>query len=181
MQHVDRKSRKEKKHGRAPWIAAAALLLAGSVAAAVILTRNTGTEIPDLPVTGGILVNRETAELESVTVTRQGSEPWTLTRGEDGKMHLNGDEEWSVESVTSRLLLETLANLAYEDVLTEDPADYRGSEDAFGLADPTVTAYARFSDGQEITVRIGNEMAGEEGRYYMTVDGDDRLFAVSRG
>ena len=181
MQHVDRKSRKEKKHGRAPWIAAAALLLAGSVAAAVLLTRKTADEIPDLPVTGGILVNREAADLESVTVTRQGSEPWTLTRGEDGQMHLNGDEEWTVESVTTKLLLETLANLAYEDVLTEDAADYRGSEEAFGLADPTVTAHARFSDGQEITVRIGNEMAGEEGWYYMTVDGDDRLFAISRG
>ena len=92
MQHVDRKTRKGNKHRRALWIAAAALLLAGSVAAAVLLTRKTETEMPDLPVTGGILMNRGTEEVESVTITRKGEESWTLTRGEDGKMHLNGEE-----------------------------------------------------------------------------------------
>lgn len=181
MQHVDRKTRKGKRHGRGPWIAAAALLLAGCVAAAVFLTRNTEPEVPDLPATGGILMNRETDELVSVTIQRKGSEPWTLTRGEDGKMHLNGEEEWAADSVIVRMLLESMANLAYEEVLTEDPADYRGSEAAFGLEEPAVTAHARFADGQEITVRIGDQMAGEEGWYYMTVDGDDRLFAISRG
>jgi hypothetical protein len=33
----------------------------------------------------------------------------------------------------------------------------------------------------EITARIGDRIPGEEERYYMTVDGDDRLFAISRG
>ena len=182
MQHVDRKPRKAGKHGRAPWIAAAALLLAGSLAAAVFLNRKTEPEVSDIPaVRGGILINRATEELESVTIVQKGSEPWTLTRGEDGQMHLNGDEEWAADSVMTRLLLESLANLAYEEVLTEDPADYRGSEAVFGLEEPAVTAYARFTDGQEITVRIGDQMAVEEGWYYMTVDGDERLFAISRG
>ena len=181
MQHVDRKTRKGKRHGRAPWIAAAALLLAGSVAAALFLTREPEPDDPEPPVTAGILMNRDAGELESVTVTQKGSEPWTLIRGEDGQMHLNGEEAWAAESVMTRMLLESLANLAYEAVLTENPADYRGSEAAFGLEEPEVTASARFTDGQEITVRIGSQMAGEEGWYYMTVDGDDRLFAISRG
>ena len=181
MQQVDRKNRKEKKHGRALWIAAAALLLAGSVAAAVLLTRKTETEIPDLPVSGGTLMNRGTEEVESVTITRKGEEPWTLTRGEDGKMHLNGDEDWAAESATAQMLLESLANLAYEEVLTDNPEDYRGSEAVFGLEEPSVTARARFADGQEITIRLGDRVPGEQEWYYMTVDGDDRLFAVSRG
>ena len=181
MQQVDRKNRKEKKHGRALWIAAAALLLAGSVAAAVLLTRKTETAIPDLPVSGGTLMNRGTEEVESVTITRKGEEPWTLTRGEDGKMHLNGDEDWAAESATAQMLLESLANLAYEEVLTDNPEDYRGSEAVFGLEEPSVTALARFADGQEITIRLGDRVPGEQEWYYMTVDGDDRLFAVSRG
>ena len=180
MQHVDRKTRKGKRHGRAPWIAAAALLLAGSVAAALLLTREPEPDDPEPPVTAGILMNRDAGELESVTVTQKGSEPWTLIRGEDGQMHLNGEEAWAAESVMTRMLLESLANLAYEAVLTENPADYRGSEAAFGLEEPEVTASARFTDGQEITVRIGSQMAGEEGWYYMTVDGDS-VYAVSVG
>ena len=81
MQHVDRKPRKEKKHGRAPWIAAAALLLAGSVAAALLLTREPEPDDPESPVTAGILINRDADELDSVTVTQKGYEPWTLIRG----------------------------------------------------------------------------------------------------
>ena len=181
MQHVDRKTRKGNKHRRALWIAAAALLLAGSVAAAVLLTRKTETEILDLPVTGGILMNRGTEEVESVTITRKGEESWTLTRGEDGKMHLNGEENWAAESATAQMLLESLANLAYEEVLTDNPEDYRGSEALFGLEEPSVTARARFSDGQEITIRLGDPVPGDREWYYMTVDGDDRLFAISRG
>ncbi len=181
MQQVDRKNRKEKKHGRALWIAAAALLLAGSVAAAVLLTRKQEAEIPDIPRTGGILMNRGTEEVESVIVTRKGSEPWMLTRGGDAKMHLNGEEDWTAESETIRRLLESLANLAYEDVLTENPADYQGHEALFGLEEPSVTACVRFADGQEMTVRIGDRIPGDEERYYMTVGGDDRLFAISRG
>ena len=181
MQHVDRKERKVNNHGRALWIAAAALLLAGSVAAAVLMTRKTETDIPDIPRTGDSLMNRGTEEVESVTVTRKGAEPWTLTRGEDGKMHLNGEADWAAESATAQMLLESLANLAYEEVLTDNPEDYRGSEALFGLEEPSVTAHARFADGQEITIRLGDQVPGEEGWYYMTVDGDDRLFAISRG
>ena len=126
-------------------------------------------------------MNRGTEEVESVTVTRRGAEPWTLTRGEDGKMHLNGETDWAAESATAQMLLESLANLAYEEVLTDNPEDYRGSEALFGLEEPFVTAHARFADGMEITARIGDRIPGEEERYYMTVDGDDRLFAISRG
>ena len=181
MQHVDRKPRERKNHARAIWIAAAALLLAASVAAAVLLTRKQEAEIPDIPRTGGILMNRGTEEVEYVIVTRKGSEPWMLTRGRDAKMHLNGEEDWTAESETIRRLLESLANLAYEDVLTENPADYQGHEALFGLEEPSVTACVRFADGQEMTVRIGDRIPGDEERYYMTVGGDDRLFAISRG
>ena len=79
------------------------------------------------------------------------------------------------------MLLESLANLAYEEVLTDNPEDYRGSEALFGLEEPSVTARARFSDGQEITIRLGDPVPGDREWYYMTVDGDDRLFAISRG
>ncbi len=179
MQQVERKNRKTLKHGRAVWLLLAFILLAGSVTAAVLLTRQKPVEIPESEYPGGSLTARDLGEVASVTITRRGQEPWTITRNADGEVHLEGDSEWTPNERITAIIQDAMANLVYADILSEDPEEYRDHLDEFGLDDPYIIAQAQFSDGQSVTVRLGDRMPTEDAWYYMTVDGDDRLYAVS--
>ena len=186
MQQVERKKHRERRHGRAAWVVLCALLLAGCAAAAVILTRK-AEEKPEpgrQPVTGSI-VQKNREELKSITITPRGGESWTAARRNDGTLELvreEDDEPWTVDGNISDMLQDAAVNLTYEDIYTEDRGEWEPQAAAFGLADPQITATFRYTDGTEKTVRIGNSADPEENAlYYMTVDGDDRLFAVSSG
>ena len=178
MQKVERKKHREGGNRRILWLAAAIALLAASTTAAVLLSRK------QEPVSvyedhSGLLTDRLPEELVSVTVKRRNKEAWTLVRAEDGWTTEEGG--WKVEEKQGVLLEETVTQLRYEEILTEDPAEYRDNPEDFGLADPLVTVTGQFTDGTRTTVRIGNDTGLEEGWLYMTVEGDDRLYAVSRG
>ena len=180
MQKVERKEHRESGPRRLIWLAAALVLLAGSVAAALLLDRKP-PEVPEREDHSGLLISREADELVSVTVQRRGEEAWTMVRGEDGTLAPEDGSEWTAGGEQGRLLQEAMTLLAYQEVLTEDPEAYRNDAGAFGLDEPLVTVTARYTDGTEATVRVGNDTGLEEGWYYMTADGDDRLFAVSSG
>jgi hypothetical protein len=80
------------------------------------------------------------------------------------------------------MLLDAAVHLTYEDVFTENRADWEPEAADFGLAKPLVKAVFRYTDGTETTVRIGDSADPEDNVvYYMTVDGDDRLYAVGAG
>ena len=127
----------------------------------------------------GTLQDRNAEEVASVTVTRRGQAPWTLIRDESGGVYLKGSEGWTVKERLADQVLDTMANLVYEDIMTADPAEYRDRLAAFGLGDPYITAEVRFTDGQEMTIHLGDEVPVEERIRYMTVDGDERLYAVA--
>ena len=181
MQKVERKSHREGKRRKLWWLAGAALLLAGSVTAAVLLNRPAKEEIPAHEDHGGLLIAREAEELVSVTVQRKGEKAWTLVRTENGELMPEGGGDWTVSESQGERLQEGMTQLRYEDILTEDPEVYRESMEEFGLAEPRVTVTGRYTDGRETTVHIGNDAGLEEGWYYLTADGDDRLYAVSSG
>ena len=179
MQKVERKKHREGKPRRWIWLAAALVLLAGSVTAALLAGKP--AEIPREEKHWGMLVDRTVGELRSVTVQRRGDEAWTLVRTEDGELMPEAGAEWTVETQQGSLLQEAMTQLRYEEILTEDPAVYRDNPGDFGLENPLVTVTGRYTDGTETTVQIGNDTGLEEGWYYMTVAGDDRLYAVSAG
>lgn len=179
MQRVERKKRRTRKHGRAGWLLLAAILLAGSVTAAVLLSEKKKTVPPETEYPGGSLTAREPQEIRSVTIKRRGHESWTMTRDENGDMHLDGAEDWTVKERITAVIGDAMANLVYADILTEDPSEYRNRLADFGLDDPYIIAEAEFTDGKKVMIRLGNTMETEEGWLYMTVDGDDRLYAVS--
>ena len=183
MQKVEKKKKKSLKHGRLVWIAAGALLLAGSIAAAVILSRPAATgDNPERHTEiRGTLVQKDAEELAALTMILRGSEAWTIHRNAEGKMELDGSEGWIADSQIAGMLTDAMTNLVYEDVLTDNPAEYREELHDFGLDEPTVTASAVYTDGSTVTVRIGGRTGLDEGWFYMTADGDDRLFAVSPG
>ncbi len=179
MQQVERKNRNTRKYRRAGWLLLAVIFLAGSVTAAVLLNRKGDDSMPETEYPGGSLLARDAGEIVSVTVTRRGQEPWKMTRDEDGNMRLDDAEDWTVRDRIAAVIGDAMANLVYADILTEDPADYRENLADFGLDEPYIIAEAQFSDGKSVTVRLGNAMETVEGWLYMTVDGDDRLYAVS--
>ena len=185
MQTVERKKHRERQHGRLTGVIICALVLAGCIVAAVKLTKK-ADETPEpvrRPVAGAI-VQRRTDELESMTIIQRGKEAWTAVRLKDGRLGLEeaGATPAAVDSSVGEMLLDAAVNLTYEDVFTENRADWEPDAADFGLADPMVTAVFRYTDKTETTVRIGNSADPEESAcYYMTVDGDDRLYAVSSG
>lgn len=179
MQKVERKNHHNSKNRRLLWLAAAFVLLAGSVTAAVLLSRKP-EEVPAQEPHWGLLIDRETDDMISVTVKRRGEEAWTLVRTEDGGLAPEGGD-WTVSELQGNMLREAMTQLRYEEILTEDPAVWQEKPEDFGLAEAAVTVTAGYSDGTRTTVRVGNDTGLEEGWHYLTVEGDDRLYAVSSG
>ena len=186
MQQVERKKHRNQQHRRAGWVALCALLLAGCITSAVFLTRK-AEEKPEpgrQPVTGAI-VRKSREDLDSITIIPRGGEPWTAVRTEDGSLELAGSEDGetcTVDETIADMLQDAAVNLTFEDVYTDKRDDWESEAAAFGLEDPQITATFRYRDQSEITVRIGDSADPEENAcYYMTVDGDDRLYAVSSG
>ena len=180
MQKVERKQHKSGGPRRRLWLAAVFVLLAGSMTV-LLLTGRVSEEMPVREEHSGTLISREAEELVSITVKRRGEEAWTLVRREDGTLAPEGGAEWTVTEAQGRLLQEAMTLLGYQEVLTEDPETYLADPASFGLESPLVTVTACYRDGTETTVHIGNDIGLDDGWYYMTVDGDNRLFAVSSG
>ncbi len=180
MQKVERKAHGEHKHRRLIWLAAAFVLLAGSVTAAVLLSRKT-EEVPHREDHSGMLISRSVDDLVSVTVDRRGEEAWTLIRTENGSLMPENETEWTTTAQQAEMLREAMTSLRYEEILTEDPAVWRETPEEFGLAEPLVSVTARYTDGTETTVRVGNDIGIDEAWHYLAADGDDRLYAVSAG
>ena len=180
MQRVEKKRRRTIRHRRGIWLAACIAVLAGSVTAAILLSRPVDP-MPRREDHSGFLTNRTAGEITEVTVTRRNGETWTVERGEDGALRMKG-EGWTIDASLGDMLGDALAHLEYEDILTDNREDYAGDPAAFGLDTPRTAAACRFTDGTGLEVSIGDPVAGGDGvLYYMTVAGDDRLFAAAEG
>ena len=168
---IERKKTKARKHGRTGWLLLAVILLAGSVTAAVLLNRKSEVSVPETEYPGGSLLARDAGEITSVTVTRRGQEPWTMTRDDEGNMRLDGADDWTVKDRITAVVGDAIANLVYADILTEDPAEYRDHLADFGLEDPYIVAQAHFSDGKDVTI-TGSYDGDLSGANHVSVSGD---------
>lgn len=188
MQKVERKKHENRQRKPLIWIILCAVLLAAGVTVGILLRNEAkeDTEVTRQRVTGAI-VQRDAEDLQSMTVIRRGKETWTAVREEDGNLRLQPEDEnmpdtWLVDSSIAGMLVDAAVNLTYDDVFTEDRSDWEPDAEDFGLKDPLVTAVFRYTDGTEVTAHFGDSAdPGENAYYYMTVDGDDRLFAVAKG
>lgn len=187
MQKVERRQKNRQRKPLFRVIACAVLLAAGITAG--ILLNNKAREEPGETYhhISGAISSRSAEELKSLTVIRKGKEPWTAVREEDGSLRLQPEDEtqpntWLVDQSIANMLVDAAVNLTYEDIFTENRSDWEPDADDFGLKDPQVTAVFRYTDGTEITARFGDSADPDDNAYYyMTVDGDDRLYAVAAG
>ena len=188
MQKVERKKHEGRRRKPLAWVLLCTVLLAAGVTASVLLSNKAKEESSQQyrHITGAI-TQRNAEDLQSLTVTQRGKKPWTAEREKDGSMRLQPEDEslpntWLVDESIAARLTDAAVNLTYDDVFTENRADWEPDADDFGLKDPLVTAVFRYTDGSEVTAYFGDSAdLDDNAYYYMAVEGDDRLYAVAAG
>jgi len=188
MQKVERQKHKDRGRRRLIGLLLCAVLLIGGVTAGILLGNKAKEEEPltHQHITGAI-TQKNAEDLKSLTVTRRGKDPWTAVREEDGSMRLQPEDSsmpvtWLVDDSIAGRLTDAAVNLTYDDIFTENRSDWEPDAADFGLEDPLVTAVFRYSDGTEVTAHFGDSADPDDNAYYyMTIDGDDKLYAVAAG
>ena len=188
MQKVERQKHRNRKRKRLTGLVLCAVLLAAGITAGILLKNRAQEEPTEIQRhISGAITSRSAEELQSMTVTQRGRDPWKAVREEDGSLRLQPEDDalpntWLVDESIANRLTDAAVNLTYEDIFTENRNDWEPDADDFGLKDPLVTAVFRYTDGTEITARFGDSADPDDNAYYyMTVDGDDRLYAVAAG
>ncbi len=192
MQKVERQKHRDRKRRRLTWVILCALLLVICVAVGLLLrkkaddTMETILENNRQEDRSGSIFIRDANELESMTLKQPGQDEWTVVRGIDGSLRLQEESgelsSWTVDENIAEMLTEAATKLTYEDVFAEKRSEWENAAEIFGLKEPAVTATVRFTDRTDVTVHIGKSADPENNSYYyMSVDGDERLYAVSAG
>ena len=179
MQNVRKKARKSSN--RWPLLLAAVVLLIAVAAASLLLDQDAQEDWPTTVSTSEILFEYAPSEVASITIRRGDESPWTVMMGDDGLLTLTGEGGFTLSKSISDALLDAACILPCEDVLTDDPVEYREHLADFGLDAPKYEAVVTYTDGVIASLHVGNPGAENNAWYYMTVDGDDRLFTFSRG
>ena len=123
--------------------------------------------------------------VRSITIHRSGEQPWTLeTDPETGRFLLLGEtvaEDYLLTQSKTLKMREAAAVISCEQVISDDPAEYADHLHEYGLDPADLTAVITFANGTVHTLHVGNRAAHTTAWYYMTLEGDDRLFALSTG
>lgn len=179
MEKVKRKQRQSRPHLR--WVLLGVLLLALACCGLALsrMNREEPVTLPDRVDEGGQLAVHTAAEVTRVEVALPGGDAWAL-RQQDGALSLEDDPGFTVDEDAAGRVLDAASIVSYVRILTEDSADYQSRLEEFGLDDPCVVRIT-YQSGETCTLRIGDRSQGDEVYYYMTVDGDARLFAADAG
>lgn len=184
MHQVQKKKRRTLRHGRVLMLAAAAALLLACSAAYVLLNRPPEVDLPETDSVhdGGTLYEYDAGDVRRIAVTLRSGESWAALHQEDGSLALEGDDGFLVEPEIAEDLLAAASVVAYSEILTDDPAEYTDRLAEFGLDTPRATVEIAYADDVRCVLRIGDPCELENSSfYYMTVDGDQRLFGLDRG
>lgn len=128
------------------------------------------------------LITREPAEVVGLTVQRRGEEPFTLSIDQlSGCLRLEGESGFLLSAGKSLELQQAASILTAEQVVSDDPAEYADHLDDYGLAAAHDVIVIRFADGTEQTLHIGSRAPHSSAWYYLMIDGDPRLLALSTG
>lgn len=166
------------------WLLLAGLLalLGAALLGSFLLNREPDTQAPRAVSTVRTLFSYNAADVQSIAVRQQGDVPWTVVLdAEEGLFVLEGEDGFTLSPATTQELQDAARTLTCEQVLSENPAEYADHLAEYGLDAPRFVAEITFADGRVITLRIGDRAAHTDAWYYMTIDGDDCLYALSTG
>lgn len=176
------KVQKKRKSGwrkRLPALLLGMIILGGGLAV-YALKREPEAPVPKRTETGGVILGEKRGSLTRMEIHVRGRETWSAVRNREGKLVSEKDQSWVLDEALSERIEDALENLVYEEILTENPAEYRERLEEFGLEEPELTASADYADGKTISFRIGDASGLEDADWrFMLVDGDDRLYAVA--
>ena len=160
----------------------AVALLAGCVAAYGLL-RGRSAELPerDHSHDGGVIASHQAEEVVRLSVTTTHG-TWTLLREAGGGVTLENDEDFEVDEQVAEDLFSAVQALAYEEMLSDDPAEFEDHLADFGLETPLLRVEVAYTDGSAYTLTVGDELSREEsGYHYMQLEGDPRLLTLDLG
>lgn len=156
-------------------------LLAVTLAVTWLISRPTQEAALSAPVDTTVqLSSYDPSEVAAITIRRGDEAAWTVENTGELALILQGEDGYALTAAESADLLDAAAAIYAEDVLTDDPAEYRDHLADFGLDAPELEASIVYRDGTVLTLLVGDK--GPDGVWrYMLVEGDDRLFAFSNG
>lgn len=167
--------------GRWLYLLLALALLLAAAGGYLLLTRQETVVPTEDAITYGEWMVHEDKDVQRLAVTLRSGESWAMVRQADGTFLLEGETDWQIAPAKAAQLVRLAAVISYDDVLTEDASAYAAHRADFGLDAPLVVEVT-YADGQSAVMRIGATSGmPDETWYYMTVDGDPRLFAVDKG
>ena len=178
MQSVERKPEKKRGAGLLGGLLALLLLAAG---AAVLFLLRSEDKLPEVENPRGALSDRDISEIAEMELRFQSGEGWQARRDEAGVMRMMTGEEagWPLDPLVAEPLMDALANMTYERILTENPEDYQGHLADFGLEPPRLTVMVCYTDGTESEYLLGDTADAEGHVCYLLRKGDTRLYTVS--
>lgn len=181
MQSVRKKSRRGRKNSRILLLGGAAVLLA-AVVIAVLLVENTPDEpLPAASTPVAVTLHEYTMEeVASITIQRGSDPQWTAVQLTPLCLTIEGEDGFTLSEEESSSLLQAACKIVADEVLTDDPTVYQDHLADYGLDAPRYVADIVYTDGQSVTLQLGDASADGAWRY-MLVSGDDRLFAFSKG
>lgn len=180
MQGVEKKKAHSPRGGRWLWLSLGLALLAAAVSGYLLLSREEAPPMEDA-ITYGEWMNHTEEQVQRVAVTLRSGESWAMVRQPDGSFLLEGETGWQVAQSKVTELLRLTAVISYDDILTENAAEYAEHMADFGLDNP-LTVTVDYTDGQQAIMQIGGPSGLEdETWYYMMIAGDPRLFVVDKG
>ncbi len=181
MQPVQKKTRRAPRRNRLVWLALLLLLTFALLLAGHLLRSDpqpsSSTSVPQ----NTTLTDHDPGDVLSLTITRRGESPWQVVRDEEGYFVLQSDPKFRLSNTTTDELADVACILSCEEILSEDPAEYGEHLADYGLDDPHYIASIAYRDGTSVTLRVGSTAVHTNAWRYMTIDGDDRLFAFGRG
>lgn len=102
------------------------------------------------------LARRDASRLESVTIWHDGQNSYTL-RMQDGALMLeSGDALKPIAADHEKAILEAVTQIIVQDTVAEDAADVAGHLADMGFDGTHCRAVARYQDGSEETIEVGN-------------------------
>ena len=121
-----------------------------------------------------------TPDLASIAVTLPDGTSWTAYQTEPGVLTVHADGSvYPMRDTLAAAMLYDAAGFTARSVLADDMSGLPEPLSAYGLDPPRQTVTLTYADGSGLTLHIGTKNAGlDEAFYYMTAEGDPRLFSV---
>ena len=181
MLNVEKKRERDKRP-KWPVLVVCGLLLALSMAIFFTSRPDPSPGVLYREMTNGELTSYQPEDVMEVQVSRRERDAWRLERDADQVMRVSGTVSMPADETQGNLILNAMAVLTWEQILTDQPEEWVSQKEIFGLKDPLLEVQVTYRDGLTVNFQVGDQAALEdETYYYMAVTGDDRLFALDRG